>query len=260
MWWIALLAALLASGSLARAEDALPLSSEEVERRWHDRLDGRHFTMRVRMKMDLAGLREVRELDLYRTDEDGTRERVMIRFRTPPDLRDVSLLYLENDDRPNDYFLYAPATQRVRRLPESAVDERALGVDFEFLGFSIAHSEPTEIEGMERDRIRGRPTYRLRERALERNPRFHERITWIDAETWIPLRTEYRLRERTVMVAETLEIREEQGVPTPVRMRFERPHEDRLVVVDIEAVDYEREIPASVFSVLTLVKSRIAPR
>ena len=45
-----------------------------------------------------------------------------------------------------------------------------------------------------------------------------------------------------------------------MRMRFARPHEDRFVEVEIEEVDYESEIPESVFTVLSLMKSRIAPR
>ncbi len=257
---IALLLALLAAALTVYAQDAVPVSAVEVERRWHSRLDGRHFQTHVRMHLDLAGLREERELRIYRTDVGGAQERVMIRFETPPDLRNVSLLYLEHDDRPNDYFLYTPATHRVRRLPETAVDERALGVDLEFLGFSIARSEPTAIQSMELSDLGGRPAYRLHERALSRNPRFEERTTWIDAQTWIPLRTEYHRDERTVMVAETLEIRDQQGVPTPMRMRFARPAEGREVVVEVDEVDYEAEIPESVFSVLSLMKKRVAPR
>ena len=100
----ALLLALLLAG-VARGDDLLPLAAEQVKQRWHSRLDGRHFTARVVLQMDLGGLRERRELRVWRDDTRGSDERLLVRFEAPADLRDVGLLYLEHPDLPNDYFL-----------------------------------------------------------------------------------------------------------------------------------------------------------
>lgn len=101
---IAALAILLAPGARAQ-DDALVLSASEVKRRWHGRLDGRHFVAHVRLEMNLGGLRESRELRIWRDDEVDHHERVLIRFEAPADLRNVGLLYFEQKDQPNDYFL-----------------------------------------------------------------------------------------------------------------------------------------------------------
>ena len=87
------------------SEDAAPLTSDEVRRRWHQRLSGRSFVARVVMQVDLDGLREDRQLTVLRDDAGGGAERVMIRFDSPASLRNVGLLYLEQGDRTNDYFL-----------------------------------------------------------------------------------------------------------------------------------------------------------
>ncbi len=51
-----LLTVAIAIPGMPRAgEDALPLSAQEVQRRWHTRLEGRHFQARVRMEMNLGG-------------------------------------------------------------------------------------------------------------------------------------------------------------------------------------------------------------
>ena len=96
---------LLLLAGVARGDDVVPLTAGEVKQRWHSRLDGRHFTARVVLHMDLGGLREQRELRVWRDDARGSDERLLLRFEAPADLRDVGLLYLERADLPNDYFL-----------------------------------------------------------------------------------------------------------------------------------------------------------
>ena len=241
-------------------EDAVPVSGEEVWERWHSRMDGKHFTARVRMDVDLAGLTEERRLTIHRDDEDGSAERLLIQFDAPESLRNLGLLYFEQSGRPNDYFLYRPAVRRVRRLQQSAITNNLYGVDPEFLGFGIAETEPTRIQSMRSVRLNGHDVYRLVERARNSNPRFEERTVWIDRENYIPLRTEHRLNSKRVLTAETLEIRILQGIPTPVRMRFERPLDGVRVELVVERMDYEKPISEDVFSVFTLMKSQRAQK
>jgi hypothetical protein len=243
----------LAAGS----DDAVPLSSETVKRRWHERLAGRHFSARVRLSLDLAGLREERELLAWRTDEAVGAERVLVRFVAPESVRNVGVLFLEQTGRPNDYFLYSPELHRVRRLPEAIANDDVYGIDLEFLGFGVAQSEPTEIVAMKRELLDGRATYRLEERALRENPRFDERITWLDAETFIPVRTEQRRDGALRLTARTVEVGAVQGVPTPLRMEFENAHDHRKVALQVTEVDYEAAIPEEYFATLALVRAKL---
>ena len=251
-----LLAATFLPAALWAQEDAVPLSAAEVRDRWHSRLDNRHFIASVRMEMQLAGLFDRRRMRVIRDDVDGEQERVLIRFDEPDDLRGLGLLYLEHAGRPNDYFIYQPSIRRIRRMPSTVVDDDVYGVDLEFLGFGAAQSEPTEIRSMHFERAGGRAAYRLEERALEQNPRFEERTTWIDAESFVPLRTEHRRRGKTVLVAETRRLGMIGGVVTPLEMYFEKTGEKRQVTLFIDEVDYEKDIPEADFSLLNLMKSR----
>ena len=238
------------------ASDLAPMTPAEVKERWHSRLDGRHFAARVRLEMNMAGLRESRRLIVWRDDRDGRDERVLVRFEQPPDLRNVRLLYLEHGDQPNDYFLYQPSTRRVRRLPQSVANDDLYGVDLEFLGFGVAQTEPTEVEAVSRVFLHGRPAYRLTERARDRNSRFDRRTTWIDAENFVAVRTEHELDGREALVAEALELATIQDVPTPVHMSFRREGGKREVELYVEDVDYRSAIPDEYFSVMALVRAR----
>jgi Outer membrane lipoprotein-sorting protein len=238
-------------------DDAVPLSSETVKKRWHERLAGRHFSAKVRLSVDLAGLREERELLAWRTDEAVGAERVLVRFVAPESVRNLGVLFLEQQGRPNDYFLYQPEGRRVRRLPESIANDDVYGIDLEFLGFGVAQSEPTEIVGMKPETLDGRATYRLVERALRENPRFEERTTWLDAETFIPLKTEQRRNGAVRLSARTVEVGTVQGVATPMRMEFENAHDKRKVSLQVTEVDYEAAIPDEYFATLALVRSKL---
>ncbi len=256
-----LLLALLALAAPAAAqdsEDALPLSAAGVKERWHGRLDGRHFTARVLLELDLGGMREQRELLVWRSDEAGTEERVLIRFEAPPDLRDLGILYAERSGAPNDYFLYQPELRRVRRLPETVANDDVYGIDLEFLGFGVAQSEPTEIEGVTQESVEGRRAYRLAERALRDNPRFEQRTTWLDAESFVPLRTEQHRRGALRLVARTVETRAVQGTPTPVRMEFEDLARQRKVSLRVASIDYQTAIPDEYFRTLALYRASLS--
>lgn len=253
---VAAFALAFAPAAGAADADALPVSAKDVAARWHGRLAERHFSAQVRMEVDLGGLREERRMRVYRDDEGGG-ERVLIRFDAPADLRNVGLLYLEHDGQPNDYFLYQPAMRRIRRLPETIADDDVYGIDLEFLGFGVAQTAPTALGGLARETLAGRAVYKLEESADPPNRRFEERVTWIDAETFVPLRTEHRRDDRVVLVAETLEVGEVQGIPTPKRMRFSKPIEKRDVLLFVDAVDYETPIPEEHFAAITLTKSAL---
>jgi len=253
-----LLASALAGPELAAgSDDAVPLSSEAVKERWHGRLDGTHFAAKVRLSLELPGMHEEREVLVWRTDEGEGQERVMIRFVAPEDVRNLGVLFLEQHGRPNDYFLYQPDAKRVRRLPETIANDDVYGIDLEFLGFGVAQSEPTELEGMTRETLDGRKTYRLEEKALRENPRFDTRVTWLDADSFIPLRTEQYRRGSLRLSARTTEVKPVQGIPTPLGMDFENHQEHRKVSMRVADVDYRGAIPDEYFSTLALVRSQL---
>lgn len=240
---------LLLTGA-ARAEPA----PEAVQRARTTRLSGKHFTADVEMRIERDGKTEDRRLVVYRDDEGADQERIMARFTDPPDLKDFGLLFLEHADRPNDYFIHQPELKRVRRVSESVVSQDIYGVDLEFLGFGVAQGVPCEAEDVEPGEIAGRPVWKLTETALEPNQRFDERVTWIDADTSVPLRTEHRRDGKPTLVARVETLETVDGVPTPRRIVFERPGVGEKVTMVVRKIDYTTPIDPEFFSTLALIK------
>jgi len=230
------------------------LSAEDVRKNWLGRLDGKHFSATVGLILDRQGKREERRLSVWRDDLGPHRERVLARFEEPFDMRGLGLLYLENPDRPNDYFLYQPALHRVRRIAEALAREDVYGIDLEYLGFGLAQSLPTRAESVTEDSVSGHLTLRLVERTLESNQRFDRRVTWLDPETFIPLRTVRYRGEAEILHGRTEEVRIVQGIPTPTRIVFEEVAPSEIVTMEVTTIDYTAPIPEAYFSTMALIK------
>ena len=229
------------------------LSPQEVREHWLSRLDGKHFGATVGLIVDRQNGREERRLSVWRDDLGPHRERVLARFDEPPDMRGLALLYLENPDRPNDYFLYRPALRRVRRIPETLVMEYVYGIDLEYVGLRLAH---TRAESVTVDSVSGHPTFRLVEHAVGSTQRFDRRVTWLDPETFIPLRTVHYQGESQVLRARTEEVRMVQDISTPMRTVFEKLAPRETITVEVTAIDYLAPIPKSYFSTMALAEGR----
>jgi len=171
-------------------------------------------------------------------------------------MRGMGLLYIENGDRSNDYFLYQPELRRVRRLPETLAREDVYGVDLEYLGFGLAQVEPAELESMKETTLDGDPAILLIERAKRANDRFDRRLIWIDPETYLPIRTEHHQGGEVTLIAETRRIENIDGIATPILTTFERPKEGERVEMEVLRIAYDAAIPDFFFSTLQLLKSQ----
>ena len=260
-WWNRFLAFAFAAWSAIGSAGAQPTvvapsTPESVRERWLSRLDGRHFTATVILTLERGGGAELRRLLVWRDDEGSRRERVMARFDEPPDMQGLGVLYIQNPDRGNDYFLYQPATRRVRRIAEALAREDVYGIDLEYLAFGLAQREPTRVESMVPESLAGRATLRLTETALQANPRFDRRTTWIDPETFIPVESVHYRGDKETLRARTAEVRTVQGVPTPTRIVFDRPATHETVTMTVAQIDYDAPIPEQYFSTMALAKQR----
>jgi hypothetical protein len=251
---VCLVAAVIGLTWWAQARATSQLSPEEVQKQWISRVDGQHFSATIVLTVDRQGKREERRLTVWRDDLGPHRERVLARFDEPPDMRGLGLLYLENRDRSNDYFLYQPSTHRVRRIAETLAREDIYGIDLEYLGFGQAQSQPTLAESVAVDSTLGRQTLRLEERAKESNQRFDRRITWLDPETFIPVRTVHYRGDTEVLRGHTEEVRIVQGIPTPMRIIFEKVAPSETVTMEVTAIDYKSPIPELYFSTMALIR------
>jgi hypothetical protein len=126
------IAVLLPGAVAAQAEDARPEAPSDLLRRAFDRRYGAdtHQQMTLRLRSDGGEVQRQRIEVVTRTEEG--RLRALARFTAPPDLRDTALLVLEQEGRPDDYFLYLPALGRVRRVSGAQRSDSFMGTDLTY--------------------------------------------------------------------------------------------------------------------------------
>lgn len=229
-----------AAGAVAPGPDA-----QEVAKRWAGRLTGRHYTANVTFTMQDVGERRM----TIRWDDSQRRERLLVRMDWPEASRGNSFLMLENLDRPNEYYFYstARASIGVHRLKNINRGNPFAGGEFDYLHFRVARQGRPVAKQVESAVLDGRKVYVLTEEADAMH--FEKRKIWLDAETYVPLRGEYWRAGNQFLVAETEEVREIQGVPTPIRIRFSYPlRPGESAVWEVESIDYDRPILDSYFA------------
>jgi hypothetical protein len=125
-------AALLPRLAAAQAEDARPEAPAELLRRAFDRRYGAdtHQQMTLRLRSD--GREVQRQRIEVVTKMEAGQLRALARFTAPPDLRNTALLVLEQEGRPDDYFLYLPAIDRVRRVSGAQRSDSFMGTDLTY--------------------------------------------------------------------------------------------------------------------------------
>ncbi|MEE4300141.1 MAG: outer membrane lipoprotein-sorting protein [Pseudomonadales bacterium] len=108
-------------------DDALALARLVAERPANE---GRTGIMHFHLESDGGRVRDRRARMIHSEREDV--ERIAIFFTAPAMIADTAFLSLDHDSRPDENWLYLPATDRVRRLPVSERGDAFMGTDLSY--------------------------------------------------------------------------------------------------------------------------------
>jgi outer membrane lipoprotein-sorting protein len=173
----------------------------------------------------------------------GSDARVLTVVSSPPQLRGTAFM-LDKDDQVR--WIYAPAIERVRQLTPVLQGEAFLHSDFSYgdLGFVSTGASYTLIGKGTR---LGTPVYQIEE--VPSAPWYYSRIwTWVDADTWLPLRREFYAPGGTLWKIETFDdVQRIDGYPTPLRIHMEDVLGKSSTEIRVSDVRYGAVIPDGLF-------------
>jgi hypothetical protein len=251
-------AAALAPGlARAQAEDARPEAAGELLRRAFDRRYGAdtHQQMTLRLR---AGGREVKrqEIEVVTHTEAG-RLQALARFTAPPDLRDTALLVLEQGGRPDDYFLYLPALDRVRRVSGAQRSDSFMGTDLTYEDLERRRTEEFGDLRAEAGELAGEPVVVVS--ARPRTPAGYERLEFaIAARDAALLETRYFARAADapfkVIRFPREHLHEEAGFSVPRRIAVENLRKGTETEVSVEALRLNPDLDLRLFTTDALLR------
>lgn len=152
-------------------------------------------SMRGRVSMKLinrqGNVRE-REMTILRLNlgKSGGDQRYYIYFHGPADVKRTAFLIWKYPAKEDDRWIYVPALNLVKRI--SVDDKRSsfVGSDFTYEDLSSRDLDDETRVFLRKEDLGGRPIY-----VVESKPRtpgdYSRRVSWIDAERWLPLKEEY---------------------------------------------------------------------
>lgn len=130
----------------------------------------------------------------FRNDQDepvnGVLSKTIVRYTDPFDLRFSGYLVVNNDDRPNDQFVYLNARRRVRRV--NLREEAVFGTDFSFEDIVPHEVEDGDYQRLPDQDLTGRRVYVVEVVPKpEENSEYSKFVIHVDKQSCVPLLTRY---------------------------------------------------------------------
>ncbi|MDX1570813.1 MAG: outer membrane lipoprotein-sorting protein [Xanthomonadales bacterium] len=196
---------------------------------------------------DAQGREQLRQFVVLRRDrEDGGDQDFLVFFSRPSDVRGTVFLVKKHPDRDDDRWLYLPGLDLVKRI--AAGDKRTSFVGSHFFYEDVSGRNPNAdthelVETTDRE-------YVLVHRPKDAGAvEFSEYTTWIDRETFLPMKIEYRNdRGQTYRRVEVVEVQEIEGHPTVVRSQISNLESGGRTRMEFRFIAYDIGIPEDVFS------------
>lgn len=250
-----LLALVLLSSPTAQAE-----SGRKVMERVLDARSVESSAMDIEMTLiPPDGKRSTRRIQTLALDTDDLSGTITV-FLEPASVRNTRFLTIENRDRPDDQWIYLPSLRRVRRIASSERDSSFMGSDFSYsdMSFSAGSIEDSTHTLLRDETLHGR-TCAVVESVPDPGTSIYSRqISWVDRETWLPLRVEFFTEggEQPVKIMEAGGLRRVDGRRLTDRITMTTVESGHRTVLDIRQVRYDVPLDPGYFTTVFLETGR----
>jgi len=232
---------------LAQASDALDAAAI-VDRAnlaaYYAGTDGRaEARMRI---VDAQGREQRRQFTVLRRDvEEGGDQQFLVVFSQPADVRGTTFLVHKQVRDEDNRWLYLPGLDLVKRI--AAGDKRTSFVGSHYYYEDVSGRRPDEDS---HELVESTDEYHvLVHRPLDpASVEFAEYTTWIDRETYLPMRIEYRDQSgKPIRRVEVLSVETVQGQPTVSASRISDLVGGGRTDLQFRNIAYDLGMPAELF-------------
>jgi len=197
---------------------------------------------------DKGGGKRTRTLTEYSKKTPPEAYKVLVVFKSPPDLKDVGFLIHARSFAERDLWAYFPEYKRVRRIPSTSQDDSFFGSDFSYDDFG----GPPDLDDYRFSILReevmdGKPCY-----VIEVTPKVRRKYTryvaWVAKDLWIHLKIDYYQDRDIYRSGVFRNVKIIDGIPTPFKIDVENRKTSHRTELTIENIRYRTNFPDSLFT------------
>ncbi len=213
---------------------------------------GKDFSATVHMRLiSKSGKERIRKLKMLRKNfgKAGGEQKYFMYFFQPADVKGMTFLVYKYPARDDDRWLFVPALNMVRRIAARDKASSFVGSDFTYEDVSGRDIDDDTHVLLREEVLQGKPSYVIKSTPKERDVNYAYKVSWIDKESFLPLKEEYfNTREELFRVFTADEIETKNGFPTITKRTMKNLRTGHKTVVTFEKVGYNLGLPDNLFS------------
>lgn len=233
---------------------AIALTPDEIVRKSQKAFlyQGRDFKARIVMKLITKNGRErLREMTMLRKNygPPGGEQKYFIYFLKPADVRKMTFMVYKYPKRDDDRWLFIPAINMTKRIAAKDKASSFVGSDFTYEDVSGRDIEADTHTLLKQEQLDGRQCYVIKSTPKTKDVNYSYKLSWIDMESFLPLREEYYdLKGELMKVFTADRIEEIEGFPTITKRTMKNVQSGHRTEVTFSRVDYNVGIEDRLFS------------
>ncbi len=233
------------------------MSGREVYEKVHE-LRSRALDRKTEATMilfDKGGGKRSRALTEYSKKADPEAYKVLVVFKSPPDLKGVGFLIHAHTFAERDLWAYFPAYKRIRRIPSTSQDDSFFGSDFSYDDFGgPPNLDDYKFKILKEELVDGRPCYKVEVTPKVRR-KYSKYIAWVAKDLWVHLKVDY-YQDRTIYRSGVFrDVRIIDDIPTSFWLNVENLQTGHRTELTIESIKYHTDFPDDLFTQRSLERS-----
>ncbi len=197
---------------------------------------------------DRSGATRSRSLVEYSKRGEQEAYKVLVIFKTPPDLKDVGFLIHARTFADRDLWAYFPEFRKIRRIPTTSQDDSFFGSDFSYDDFGgPPNLDDYSFAILGEENLAGRPCY-----VVEVTPKVHRKysryVAWVAKDLWIHLKIEYYQGKELYRAGTFSQVRMVDDIPTPFAMSMQNMKTGHRTGLVIDSIRYHTSFPDDLFT------------
>ena len=205
----------------------------------------------VKMRIvDKKGKERIREFTMLRLDnEEGGDQKYYTYFKKPSDVSRLTFMVHKKADGNDARWIYIPAVDLVKPISADDKNSSFVGSDFSYEDVSGRHWSEDRHRLIGDSTLDGKPVHVIESTPKESYRGFDKMISYIDKETFIPLKREYfdkKGKMIKIMRAEKIEVVD--SITTVTHRSMENLKKKRTTHVEFSNVEYNVGLKDELFS------------